>query len=96
MAMTNAGRASAIYNAIASNSTNFSQYSPAEKTNLQNQILAIWGAGDLAYIQANAQVNPNTLNNPVGQSIAVTSGPGAGSAGATDAPQVIAGLGTVS
>lgn len=98
MPMTNAGRASAIYNAIASSSASFSKLSAAEKTAMQNQIQAVWGAGDLAYIQTNATVEPDTLNNPAGQVVTIpsTSPPGSPSAGTTTAPSVIAGTGKVS
>lgn len=60
MAMTNSGRANAIYNEISS-TPNFSKLSSAEQSTLKSYITSIWGAGDLAYIQANAEADPGML-----------------------------------
>lgn len=61
MAMTQAGRAAAIYNAISSSSANFSKLSAAEKSAMQTQIQQVWGGGDLVYIQTNAEADPGTF-----------------------------------
>ncbi len=60
MAMSQSGRANAIYNAIAATG-NFSKLSSTEKSNLLTTIQSIWGAGDLVYIQSNAEADPGTL-----------------------------------
>ena len=64
----------------------------------QSQLDAVWIAitgAHRTHLTDNMEVLPDTLNNPTGQAIAVTAGPGAGSTGATSAPQVIDGIGKV-
>lgn len=46
-------------------------------------------------LKANADIIPGTLNNPSGQPIAVSTGPGAGSTGATSSPEPIVGIGKI-
>jgi hypothetical protein len=59
MAMTDSGRATAIYNQIAAG-PNFSKLSASEKSGLMTSLQNIWGTGDLTYITGNAQVNPGS------------------------------------
>ena len=73
MAISNTGRATAIYNAIAA-LPNFGKLSASEQSALQTQIQAVWGAGDLAYIQANAEADPGTLLTTTSTVIAPSGG----------------------
>jgi len=85
-------RGDAVY-AVVSQTPGFAALSQAEKDSVRQQLRTLWGA-DLAYVEGNAQVMPNTLQNPAGQPVATTGGPAAQS-GSTTAPSTLTGYGVV-
>jgi enolase len=91
--LTPTGRAQAIYNAIAATSANFVKLNAAEQQQIMQNLVAIFGTGDLAYLTANAQINPNTFTAPAG---ATTSPAAVGSPVTVVTPVQITGLGTLS
>lgn len=95
MSMTAAGRGQAIYNQVAKTSPGFAKLTSAEQAQTLASLTAIFGAGDLAYITANAQVNPGTLADPGGATVA-TSGSAVAQSGTVTSAVGITGLGTVS
>lgn len=91
--MNGNNRGDAVYAAVSAQ-PQFAALSDAEKTSVRNSLRNIWTA-DLAYVTANAQVNPNTLQDPGGAPVSTTGGPAA-QTGTVTAPTAITGLGTVS
>lgn len=85
MAMTGGGMGSAINSAIRS-IPGIRIIDSQELTDFCNAV----GDAIVTYIQGNAVVLPDTLNNPVGQEVTVD-----GKVGATSAPEIIEGTGKV-
>lgn len=91
--MTSAGRAQAIFAAISSNTPGFAQLNAAEQNIVMQNLVTIFGTGDLTYIKANAQILPGTLTAPAG---ATTSPASVGSPVTVVTPVQITGIGVVS
>lgn len=91
--MTGNNRADAVYTVVSSQQ-NFGMLSQAEQATVKANLRIVFAA-DLAYIVASAQVNPGSLTDPAGASVATTGSPAAQSGFVTSSTP-ITGLGTLS
>lgn len=94
MALTNAGRATAIFNQIAAG-PNFDKLSEDESEALKASIETIWGTGDLTYLKASAEILPGTFQDTAGAPVATT-GSAAAQTGTVTAPSPLTGKGVLS
>lgn len=85
MAMTANGLSASLHTELQG------KFTIVDDTVLQ-QFCDACGKAIVEYVQANAEVLPNTLNNPSGQPVTVSTSSGVG---ATTSPQVIQGKGKV-
>lgn len=79
-------RSAAIYAAFAQSGA-YDGLNDQERAQVRSQLARTYNA-DTTYIVGAAQIVPGTLNSPAGQPVATSTG-----AGATTAPQPIAGIG---